>query len=334
MNAKNPHLGPGDLDIGPYHDTMSGTNLGKMPILIVSLVIGIVMATTAIVPLVSDYSEAKTFTNEGYYTMDLTDSSTTKTIAWDPSDPSILTIDNVDFDMSAFSEVNKSYTIIGSDTLIVRYSVTTTRTLIQAYGSDSSYAVYQTSDTLTYVNISISGGNVTFTSDKSGMESVTFSIGTECFSISIDGDYSVMKKSNVPAYVLEDSEIRLIGISYGTSKNSSIGIYGTGTIEDGITVSTLYLGSDFTTVTYTDPVATKAAVDGYTSLYTLDKYTFTANIDGTDTEFTYSYFIVPHEVTSDPDNPEAYKALVRVVPVMAFVALIAAAAYMIYSKRD
>lgn len=310
-------------------------DLRKNIMMIVSLMVAVIIALSVLVPVIQDTSASEdTFTNEGYYTMDLMTSSSTKTIRWEIATPNILTIDGEDFDTNTFAGSGRSYTVIGSDTVFIRYSASTSRTLFQAFGADNSYNAYSTSDTMTYAEVTISGGTIAIASDKSGYESASYSIGTECYAISLDGDYAVMKKTDESAYVLGDSPIRFMGIT-GTSGAASFGTYGVGTIDDGMTLSTMYVGSNYTTITFSDPVATKTAVSGYEDLYLLEKYTFTADIDGTEDDVTYSYFLVPYEVTAERSvhvsTVEA--SLLNIIPLLVVIGIVMGAVWFIRQKN-
>ena len=311
-----------------------------MPILIVALVIGIIMATTAILPLASDYSEAKTFKNEGYYTMDPITDDTNRVITWEKATPNKITIDGVDFDMS-FSENNKSYTLIGSDSVVVRYEKETNLTGVQMFSNitGSTYTSFHTNtatDAGDKITITVNSSTVTVLTNGTSPFNKTANIGNDGYVINGDnnGAYSfVMKKADIPAHVLGDSEIKFIGVSVAAGP-TGIALYGTGTFDDGITLTTIYKADSVTSVTYSDPVPTYTEVTSYKDLYTLDKYNFTITYDTSTFDATYSYFIVPSEVTAEPDNPDTYKNLIKIVPLMAFIMLVVAAAAMINSKRD
>ncbi len=315
---------------------MSGTYISKIPVLVVALVIGIVLVTSAVVPLASDYSEAKTFKNEGYYTMDKVTDETNSVIVWERSSPEKINIDGTDFSMS-FAEIGRSYTLIGSESLIVRFD---------KFGSNS-YTI-NAWDTSTYFNmgngstvtITLTNGSVTCASDRSDIPnySQTYSVGDDCYIINPNGtgDHAfIMKKSTVPAYLNGDSTIIFMGITQLDPNNSGIYacIYGIGSLEDGIELSTIYAPNSITTITYGEAEPTYTEDKNYIDLYLLDKYDFTINYDDSEAAATYSYFIVPAEVTADPDNPAAYKNLVKVVPLMAFIMLVVAAAGMVYLKN-
>lgn len=318
-------------------------DLRKNIMMIVSLMVAVIVALSVLVPVIQDTSASEdTFTNEGYYTMDKTDDTTSKTIVWTKAEPTKITIDGTDFDMS-FAGTNMSYTLIGSENLIVRYQKDSTVTGIQAFSGGSTYTSMHTGssedlgDTIT---LTIDNGAVTFaTNGTTPINKDLGSIGNDCYSINGfgTGDYSfIMKKANTPAYVLDDSEIKFLGVSVATGGPTGIALYGTGTIADGITVSTVYKPNTITTVSYSDPVATYTEVNGYVDdLYKLDKYNFTITYDASTYDATYSYFIVPAEVTAERSvhvsTVEA--SLLGIIPLLVIIGIVIGTVWFIRQKN-
>lgn len=286
----------------------------------VAIMVGAV-AFGAMLPIFQDVTATEdTFTNEGYYTMDKIDNDTERVITWSRSTPDKITIDGVDFDMS-FAETNKSYTLIGSESVILRYQVDSSVKGIQVYGSE--YVGFHTGSAEsagTNLTITLSSGSFTYVTDGTSPLNKTFSVGTDAYVInpSTQGQYAfVMKKSNIPAYVLADSDIRFLGVSV-TGGPNGIAIYGIGNVEDGMTLSTIYKPNTITTVTYTDPVVTDSEINGYVDLYTLDKYTFTITYDANTYDATYSYFLVPSEVTAEKSihGDDGFNTIVDLIPLV------------------
>lgn len=302
---------------------MSGTYISKIPVLVVALVIGIVLVTSAVVPLASDYSEAKTFKNAGYYDMTYTETDSL-TFEWEHTAPKQVTINNETVTLPDADATPK--TLLCGDNWLVRYAESTNNGIfVQFYGSSGSN-VSASEGELTDLSIVCSNGSVsvTNTADTPATFSTTY---THLYIVTDSGDL-VMKDANSPAYLNGDSEIVAMGLSkIGTVSN--VGVMITGTITDGFTWS-MFRGSD---TTFSNEAAVTTEVSGYVDLYTLDKLTATATNSTGSSNLTYNYFIVPAEVTADPDNPAAYKNLVKVVPLMAFIMLVVAAAGMVYLKN-
>ena len=312
----------------------------KFIALAVGLTVGVIMLSGFLWPVVSDATAtATTFANEGYYTMDEVTNDTVTTIEWEKANPDTLIVDDVPFDMS-FAETNKSYTIIGSDSMILRYLKDTTNRGVMIFSNDpnAAYVSFHTGTAATSgdkVTITLSNNSVTFITDgTTPINKTVADIGDDAYVINPTGtgNYSVvMKKADIPAYVLGDSTIRFMGVSVAGGPGG-IALYGIGTLDDGIEISTIYTNNTTTDVSYSDPEPTDTEISGYDSLYSLDKYTFTISYtdNGTPKTFdaTYSYFLIPNEVTAEKswhlDTTQI--ALVAAIGTLGAIVLIAAAA--------
>lgn len=316
--------------------------------LAITLTIGVILAGSLLMPVINDTTEVeRTFTNEGYYTMDAVTESTVRVIEWEKANPDTLIVDDVPFDMS-FVEINKSYTIIGSDSMILRYIHDTTNRGVMIFSNDSNaaYVSFHTGTAATSgdkATITLSNNSVTFITDGTTPINKTIAnIGNDAYVINPTGtgDYSVvMKKADMPAYVLGDSTIRFMGISVAGGPGG-IALYGIGTLDDGIEISTIYTINTTTDVSYSDPEPTDTEISGYDSLYSLDKYTFTISYtdNGTPKTFdaTYSYFLIPNEVTAEKSQHlnGGEIALMNAIPIMVIVALLMAAVGAIALRRN
>lgn len=329
MNEHSPS-GPGILDIGPNKDTMSGTTFSKLPVMIVALVIGLILTFTAVMPLVSDYSDAKTFTNEGYFRMTEIKEDTNVTIEWDHTKPTSFFINDAEYPINV--EVSRLVSIVGTDGMLIRYVASTdgSANRVQAYSSAGFVQAAVTSGTdmlieLTNDSISVTVGETTKT--------VTI---TEGYYIDPNGSWS-MKKASETAYIQKtDSVMIFAGITPFGSPIGDVGVYGMGTIDDGMSLSYVPTSSSALTVSFGDVTFDYTDVSGYIDLVLLSQCTFDITVAGTpDTTgtATYSYFIVPYKVTADPDNPTAYKNLVSVLPLFALILLVAGAASLVYFKN-
>lgn len=315
--------------------------------LAITLTIGVILTGALLVPVLNSTTEVeRTFTNEGYYTMDAVTDSTVRVIEWDKSTPDTITIDGEPFDMS-FVTVNNSYTLIGSDSTILRYINVSTAKGVMIFSNDSNaaYVSFNTGSAEaagTKATITLENNSLSFVTDGTTPINKTVSdIGNDAFAINPDatGEYVVvMKQSNVPAYVLGDSTIRFMGISVASGPGG-IGIYGVGNLTDGMELTTIYTNNTTTDVTYSSPTPTDAKVNGFNNLYTLDKYTFTISYsdDGTPKTYdaTYSYFLVPAEVTAEKsqhlDSGEI--AILNALPILVIVALLMVAVGAIAYRR-
>lgn len=294
---------------------MSGINLGKMPALIVAIVIGIIMTTTAILPLASDYSEAKTFKNEGMYYM--TDDPTGYTLKYYGITGDIEVNGELVFNRADIP--GNSYTLISTPQYMVR---------LQNY-STQSYNLWL---------IGIEGFNRVIGNIDN--ESVTINVDENQISVvgiseyPYSGEFRGIVKTgkfvmtNGSPFIVSNTDSIIIGNGTTSVHNWYDLFYIKGTIEDSVQVTA---PAD---ITVTNVVVNSSPLTNYRNASSVTSVTFDATYDGNTTNATYNRVIVPYEVTLEPDNPDTYKNLIKIVPLMAFVMLIVAAAAMIINKRD
>lgn len=306
---------------------MSGINLGKTPALIVALVIGIIMTTTAILPLVSDYSEAKTLQNDGYFRLDSIKSTDEGTISfkWDHNNPGAININGTDITINYPSVDIISISLMFSDTFTIRF--------YKEYGGFSCQAYLPYS---TFVGASVANGTdlmVTATNGTISVENTASSPATgsatyeTLYYPDLNGPW-IMKNKDKSAFVSRDSTI-IVANGLTNVGDRVVGLYFEGNITDGYDF-TVYRSE----ATTSNVISVYSDVSAYKDIVALEKITFTLTSADNSTDATYSYFLVPYEVTAVPDHPDSYKNLIKIVPLMAFVMLIAAAAAMIINKRD
>ena len=310
--------------------------------LVVGVVVGALMLSAILIPTINSATTTeRTFTNDGYYTMNQLDTATEATITWEKSNIDIVNVNGIDVDMSDFVGTNHtSFTLIGGESIVVRYEKTsTTFAGIQAYGSNGVYASFHSNtatETGNKITITVSEGTVNVLTDGSTPLTRTFT-NVSGYIINPDGtgDYAIMKRADIPAYVHGDSEIRLIGVSVSAGPNA-IALYGAGTLNDGITLTTIYQPSNVTTVTYSEAVATDSTVSGYEDLYKLEKYEFTINYDENSYNATYSYFIVPVSITAELTGhaSEDEIKILEVIPMLVTVGLILGVVGVAFSRRE
>ena len=300
---------------------MSGTNLGKMPILIVALVIGIIMATTAILPLASDYSEAKTFKNDGYFYM----SNPSESISMVLSD-GVLTINGDSVNPGDDQTYPDGISVLITENSIFRY-----------YGSElRSRGGLIGYHTIGACELTFNNGALTGTYLESGVTTTVNTTYTDLTIISPNKTDIVMCKP-VPQYVNSDSLISGAGVVNSPSQATKYWVAEfSGSIDDGIT-GQLYGQSTGVVPESThieNATINYVPVDTHKDLYKINSITFDVVGEGGTDEITFTIYMTPSEVTAEPDNPDTYKNLIKIVPLMAFIMLVVAAAAMIISKRD
>ena len=131
----------------------------------------------------------------------------------------------------------------------------------------------------------------------------------------------------------DDSFFMGVGITSGSSSIGIVGLNVSGSIEDDVTINA-WRG---TGLTFTNVVIVEEPVSSHINLYSLDKITFTATNENDDSlDITYSYFIVPYEVTaekaqhlSDPMN-----AILNVIPIIIIVAVLLGVVAIFIIRRE
>lgn len=273
-------------------------DIKKLMTAIIGAAVGLIILASLLVPVLSIYTKTTdTFTNESYYCMDKIGNSTDITITWKIADPSVVNVNGTNIDMSGFP-TGRGYTLVGSDSLIVRYTVVGGGVVYIEMLGDYYTQINSTVSDATKATITVSGMTVTYLDDRTSPVTHTYNITGDSYCIIPgDGPYTeIMKDGSVPAYVLADTEIYLIGT---TLANPTIGVYGYGSIDDGITLETAYKPNSVTTVSYSNVVTTATAVNNYKDLYSLEKFEFTIDYDGNTMDSTYTYFVVPAKVTAE-----------------------------------
>ena len=297
----------------------------KFIALAVGLTVGVIMLSGFLWPVVADATATETtFKNDGYYRMtEITDETSGEWVySWTKEEPAIIYVNDVAYNMDV--PTGLSYSIIGaSDGWVSRY-VNTATPYIQTMFSDG---VGSGGNGLKSFDCTISGGTAEFSLVLSDDTIATKTMAyTTCYVLDKNGSW-IMKDKNKPAYMNADSEFFAIGVT--ASAGFPLNVFKiTGNIEDGATVTNpihKYNGNDFVA---SNVVVHSSEVNGYLDLYSLDKFTFTAT-DGTDTiNATYSYFLVPYEVTAEKswhlDTTQI--ALVAAIGTLGAIVLIAAAA--------
>ena len=287
------------------------------------------MVTAVILPLSSEYSEAKTFTNDGYFKMIKisADDPETYTLDWVKSTDTI-TLNGVEIDIGDHSQYTNDLgvSLAFTESTVSRYvSGVRLQSWSTQWGGSHGFSGDE-------IIIEFNGGTQTLTAKTAGQSDSVKTVTYEYAYIAANsGDYA-MKKSNDASYVNSDSEVMAMGITSINNSGSPLLSVIKMTGDASSVQFEAIVGA--TTATFDDIEIDSSEINGYVDLYGLKKVTATATYDGEDTAITYSYFVVPHNVESDPDNPAAYKSLVMVIPLMSFVVLVVAAAAMIYLKKD
>lgn len=299
---------------------------------VVAMVVATVLVVTCAVPIISDSVKTEdTFTNEGLFKLTKYDADTELTILWDYENPDHIYVNDEDIDLS---NVNVTYntTIFFSENAGIRLYYNHSGCQFM-WATGTAAADLNDNETLT---VTCSSGSISAVVTANGTPGSTINGGTydSVICISNDGEY-VMKASDVPAYMNGDSEFFGMGVTNITGAGNKV-LRVEGTIDDGATATIVTTSG--TTATLTEPVISDSEVNGYIDLYQLDKIAFKGQVSGSaDTNITYSYFVVPYEVTAERsvhvDGPTG--DIITVIPVLMVLGIvIGAVALFLTTRRD
>lgn len=313
----------------------------RMIELTVGIVVGLVVFTAILMPVVNNATTTETkFANTGYYTYDAVTEDTNVIIEFDPAKQDKLTINNTEITMPQVSSGSPTqWTLCGSENFTVRYVKTSGGTgpyTLQCYGSNG-YIAGDPSATTTVVSLEIS--NTTMKFNRNDSTSRSYDMGTHGFVINPDGDGTLMLKyPSQNAYVKGDSDIYLCGTTFvtGSGTNDYVGVFGYGTLDDGLTMSSFYGNTSPNTVTFGDVTANYTEVGGYIDLYELESFTFPLTQNSATVTATYSYFVVPTEVTAEKavHADSQTIAMLNVIPILIIAGLIIGIVGVAITRRE
>lgn len=299
-----------------------GTTLG--------IAISIIVVASILVPTLNEATTTEeTFTNEGYarYTSAAASSTDEITITWDYTEPTIFTIGEQDIDCSAMT----AYTsvVLGDDWSIRFVTNGSNYGSIQYLGpSSSDYLGVSTAGTAN-CTITLNAGTMTIT-DGTSTKTADY---TNVYYPDNSG-IMTMKKSSSNAYLLSDSSIVVANGATALSTSGTVGIAFSGTIEAGYDF-TLYRDSNDCTIDNVE--SNYSVIDDYVNLVELSTITFDITTSGGDvTTATYSYFLVPYEVTANLAHPlgSAEIALLDVIPILMIISIVMLAIGIVVTRRD
>lgn len=287
---------------------------------IVALVVGasvmVLIFSAILVPIIGEATKTeKTFENVGDFEMTF-DERDSVTIVWDGTNPLQMSVNGevVPLDASIFTSSQRR-SVLMSDDFCIRTNAGGGEKMLQ-YNGPTGSSIFFTTSTMTIV---CENGAYTVYKDENSVATGTY---TYLYTLSNNGEF-VMKYKNTPAYVLGNSEIYAMGTSK-VADSSEFGVKITGNVEDGVNITT-WRGGDWN---YTDISVNATAVDNYVDLYSLASITATATSDddaytGT---ITYSYFLVPTEVTAEMTvhADDGTRALLSAIPIIAMIGIVLA----------
>lgn len=280
--------------------------------LLISMIIGLIVLLAVFVPVVDALvSDSKTFTNDGYYQMEVINADDEFVATYDKSNPTSIVINDevisIDFDY------NVALSLMAGTNWCLRASLYQGQMLVQFFSGSSNVSAGVDADSLTIVN---NNGTLVATNSNSDTRSVEFE---SFYSITNDGDY-VMKYSDKPVYMLDESVFVGVGLTSGSSAIGIVGLNVTGDMDD-VTI-TPWRGTD---LTFSNIVVDKTQIESYVGLNEFNDVSFTVTDGESDSlNITYSYVIVPEKVhaeKSDPLSPIII-TLLSTLPIFATIGLI------------
>ena len=294
-----------------------------------ALVVAIV-AIGVILPLFANAEATEaTFTNEGYFRMAHIDAAdeTVHTFEWEYTNPSTITIDGEEFNPN-YTVSNSSITIVVDTNWILRY-YTDGNGAGRAFGlltATSAGTISGNTGQQTNVSLTLSAGSLTGTIGAATI-SETY---TDAY-IPDDAGTFVMKNTSSNVYINGDSEIVAYGITAVNTASStySAGLSFVGNYGDGVT-ATVWRGADNIALSAVTINATENS--NYLNLYSLKSITATAAYTETvgeetvttNTDVTYTYFLVPYQVTAElADHPDGVElTIIQILPVLVLVGVL------------
>ena len=292
----------------------------KPAMVAIAAFIVVVVLGAVLMPVLDDATTTEDkFTNEGYFKVSTYDisSSDTLLIKWDHTAPNQMTVNGEVVALPTATD-SVTYTVVGtSDNTLLRYQNNPSSTVMQAYGG----ANWSCSTTNGYdMTFSITGSTATITSTQNVNSPTTLTLTGTVYYANVTGDY-VMKKSNVSAYLNGDSDVYGIGTSVISGTGGKVTKL-SGSIDDGFTGAVVYPTSGYTSG---DVTATYSQVSDHLDLYSLEKCTWVVtDSNSVETTITYSYFIVPSEVTAERSVHLSANenAILLVIPALVIIAIL------------
>ena len=295
---------------------------------IIGIVVAVIVVAVALIPITEEATATTTtFENDGYYNMTYSEADNL-TLTWEYTNPNVITINDEPITLSVDTLPGPLNVICGNDWFL-RWAGDSVQFYSTANGSVSAAVANSTSFSLTASN-----GSATAINTASTPVSQTVSY-TFMYVVDPNGLY-VMKNSTDSAYLKGDSEVYAIGRSSFTGIVIKIKI--TGNIEDGFTAEEV--GNSGVSATVGTPVATYETVNGYNDLYKLSKIEVPIEYlnSGTPASFTptYSYFIVPAEVTAEKaiHADTMTNIIISIIPIFVVLAILMGIVGLMYFNRN
>lgn len=310
----------------------------KLVTISIAAVIGIIVLGSVLMPILDDSTATTdTFTNEGYYRMSElapTDDAP-YTISWVLSAPTTFTINGTDYVMTdILTTTNQYFTILASDGAYLRVANAGNKIIVQMhnYVGNPLLAFDSGNTTMKSFDVSVDSDSIDVTrvTGEDQTIDVTASYSDWCYGFDSAGKY-IMKLNNSSAYVVDEDIIILAGVTkVGTT---DVAVYGFGNVNE-ISLESAYPDDN---TTYSDVEINSTVVSDYLKLNKISTVTFDMTRSDTVAHATYSYFLVPYEVTAERavHFTDGQNAIFAAIPVLIILAvLLGVVALVIRSRLD
>ena len=297
--------------------------------------IGVLVFASLLIPVVNDANDIEdNFNNTGFFYATALNENSTDTLAWDHTNPTILTVNGTDIDTTRMDSSYTSISLGFSDKWFIRFVLdTTTIYLYEVDTVSSSTDVYASPSNEKDFLMECNAGVATFTI---GETTYTETISGDGLIISEKPAEYVMKKSTTAAYVLGDS------IVYGVGRTDrALGVAGTSynvvfkaSVNDGVT-PIAYSPNTYTVVS--SSVTATDGTAGYVDLYQLTNCKLNLTDGVNSGTVTYNQIFVPATVTAEKaiHADEPTRDILAVLPLILICALIMGVlGYAVYQRME
>ena len=310
---------------------------------VVGLTVCVIVAATVLMPILSDATKTTdTYTNEGYFRASQYDTTTNHTLTWSYESPNVVVVDGADVTLD-YHVKNGGVTVVADTNWIVRM-------FTDSNGDVANLALLLSSGGTTLATVANS--DTVSMSFESGTMSCTFGATsktapyTDLYLPSTNGAF-IMKNADIDAYINSDSTVVAYGLSRvkthsgSPSPSPGVGIYLSGSIDDGIT-GIVWRGDSVCSLS--DEEINATSINDHIDLYKLSSLTATASFEETidevdyvtDSTVTYNYLLVPYQVTAERSVhfDSGTNAIINAIPIIIIVAMITMAVGFFLVKRE
>lgn len=300
------------------------------------IVMGVISVAVAIIvlmsmiPIFTDAGASEdTITNKGFMSAKILDESTTATISWEYTNPTILVVDDVEINISNIESSYSAITIAFSNDWFIR-AVQNTGLILYKTGTSSASA--------------IEGATVSSEKDfsmtvASGV--ATIGIGENTYEYTIDGDgLIVTTEENAPYVIKKSTDIAYVNgdsVVYGVGRTdralnvsgSSFNAIFKASVDDGVTAISY---SPQWTVTGSSVAYTDNAT--HEDLYDLTAFTVSLFATENSGSVTYNQIFVPTQVTAERSihASPVEATLIGLIPLLMMVGILLTAIGLFIAK--